>query len=91
MIRSQRERKPAQFPANVLVKPPPGRRWPDTLSLAHERQILGLFAEENMLRNPDLVPVWEQMRRGQWGRPFPDTALVDYFADGTCNIELHHS
>ncbi len=91
MIRANRARKPAQFPANMLIKPPPVRIWPDTLPLHHEREILGMFAEENLLRNPDLTPVWEQMRRGQWNQPFPNTALVDCFADGTCNIGLHHS
>jgi hypothetical protein len=52
-----------------------------------KRKIVGVVQD---LAN-DAVYGWEQMRRGQWNRPFPDTVLVDYFADGTCNIGLHYS
>ena len=91
LLGSQRARKPAQFPARVWIQPPPVRLWPEGLPVALERHILGAFAEENLLRTPDLVPVWERMRRGQWNQPFPDTAQVVYFADGTCDISLRFS
>lgn len=83
---SHRERKPRQFPAKTFIKPPPVRLWPETLPLEYERNLLGLMAEECFLRDPELAPVWERMRRGEWNRPFADAITATFFGDGSCQI-----
>jgi hypothetical protein len=65
------------------------RRFPATLPLEIERQILGREATENLLNDPEQNELWwEPMRRGLKPRPTVTRAEVRFEGD-TCTIGLH--
>ncbi|MBX9626835.1 MAG: hypothetical protein K2X82_23750 [Gemmataceae bacterium] len=78
---------PAAFPA-VEIGPPARRLYPDALPLDLERGILGLMAVDSLLRDAELVPVWERMRRGAWPGRGPGRVTVDYRPDGSSDVNL---
>jgi hypothetical protein len=86
-IRWANDRKPSGFPS-VWITPPSRRLFPDTLSLDHERVILGQMATENLLLDPEYEKIWERMRRGEWRRKGPNTANVVFRSDGSSEIEV---
>ncbi|MBX9583566.1 MAG: hypothetical protein K2X87_24960 [Gemmataceae bacterium] len=81
------ERKPPGFPS-LMIGPPPRRLFPDTLPAEYERDLLGCLATEHLLTDPEYGVVWEKMRRGEWRGRGPNTATVDYHADGTSVAEV---
>lgn len=85
---SLRAREPRGFPPLFLTKPPPRRRFPETLPADFERDILALEAEENVLNNPDLeAQLWGPMRRGEPVRQ-PSFARVVPLPEGGLEIGL---
>jgi hypothetical protein len=81
--------QPPRFPPMRIKWPP--RRFPCSLPEQIERNILGLEATENVVKDPELNQrFWEPMRRGQQATRSPDTVLVQMTTtDCTVRFMLH--
>jgi hypothetical protein len=78
-------RKPHLFPVLEIDPGPP--RFPASLPVKVERDILALEATENLLNNPDHDRNWwAPIRCGNTGVRVPTVAKVRFGSDGTCNI-----
>jgi hypothetical protein len=82
---------PQGFPAISIGHPRGHRRFPDALPWNYEHQILGLLSVDRLLHDPDLMNVWEKMRRGEWKGRGPNRTNIDYRPDETSELtlELH--
>lgn len=86
-LRAVEPRIPTGFPQlRFLV---PTRRYPNTLPLEFERHILDLEAKENLMNEPELEQKWwAPLRNGNTPPQMPHETLVDFAADGGCQIHF---
>lgn len=83
-----KEREPPGFPSIEIETPRGHRFFPDALPRHYEQQILGLTAVEHLLLDAEYGKVWERMRRGEWRRKGPNTAVIAYRHDGSSEAEV---
>jgi Transglutaminase-like superfamily len=81
------ERRPPGFPTLHFREDAP-RRFPASIPLDEERDILGAEAMENLLNSRDLDRrFWQPLRRGIVPPELPKSVFVD-FDEGRCNIRF---
>jgi len=47
-----------------------------------------MMATDNLLRDPDWKPIWNQLQRNEYRGSVPALALFDFESDGSCTMRL---
>ena len=100
LLRNRLLRTMSEWRAELLPLAPPGypplhhisppRRFPDTVPLSVERDILCLEASENILHTAELNEKWwEPMRQGLPVTPKPSAAIIVCRPSGGCDVRFH--